>query len=408
MQPLSGEYGGRRSVLEQVPFVEGYGVDIGLLIDIAERFGVDSLAQVDLGQRVHRNRPLHELSPMAAQVLQAALHRAAPASPPTGSRCGRPSSSRSRSPTANGRRWPRSRRLPGRPPRRALASGPMHFGIAFANVGAYSDPDHAVTLARLAEEHGFESLWTVEHPVVPQGYESEYPYSREGRMPGPEQSPFPDPLTWLTWVGAHTTTLRLGTGILLLPLRSPVVLAKECATLDHLTGGRMILGIGVGWLREEFDAVGVAVGRPRRPHRRLRPRPAGPVGAGARRPTPAPTPRSPSVYSHPKPVNGTIPVVVGGHSKPAARRAGRLGDGFFPADHRSLPELLPVMRAAAVEAGRDPDAIEITTGGRADVDTLKALADSGVTRWVISPPAMDPAKLPDAIARYADEVIAKV
>lgn len=75
VQPLSGEYGGRRAVLEQVPFVEGYGVDIGLLIDIARRFGVGSLAQVDLGQRIHRNRPLHELSPMAAQVMQAALHR---------------------------------------------------------------------------------------------------------------------------------------------------------------------------------------------------------------------------------------------------------------------------------------------------------------------------------------------
>jgi glucosyl-3-phosphoglycerate synthase len=78
VQPLSGEYGGRREVLEQVPFVEGYGVDIALLIDIAARFGVDRLAQVDLGQRIHRNRPLHELSPMAAQVLQAALRRAAP------------------------------------------------------------------------------------------------------------------------------------------------------------------------------------------------------------------------------------------------------------------------------------------------------------------------------------------
>lgn len=78
VQPLSGEYAGRREVLEQVPFVEGYGVDIGLLIDIARGFGVGSLAQVDLGQRIHRNRPLHELSPMAAQVLQAALHRAAP------------------------------------------------------------------------------------------------------------------------------------------------------------------------------------------------------------------------------------------------------------------------------------------------------------------------------------------
>ena len=253
----------------------------------------------------------------------------------------------------------------------------MHFGIAFANVGAYSDPDHAVTLARLAEQHGFESLWTVEHPVVPQGYESEYPYSREGRMPGPEQSPFPDPLTWLTWVGAHTTTLRLGTGILLLPLRSPVVLAKECATVDHLTGGRMILGIGVGWLREEFDAVGVPWDD-RAAHtddsvHALRAlweqSPATYAGSHT---------SFTDVYSHPKPVNGTIPVVVGGHSKPAARRAGRLGDGFFPADHRSLPELLPVMRAAATEAGRDPDAIEITTGGRGDVDTLKALADSGV------------------------------
>jgi glucosyl-3-phosphoglycerate synthase len=78
VQPLSGEYGGRRAVLEQVPFVEGYGVDIGLLIDIAARFGVDSLAQVDLGQRIHRNRPLHELSPMAAQVMQAALRRVSP------------------------------------------------------------------------------------------------------------------------------------------------------------------------------------------------------------------------------------------------------------------------------------------------------------------------------------------
>ena len=78
VQPLSGEYGGRRSVLEQVPFVEGYGVDIALLIDIAARFGVDSITQVDLGQRIHRNRPLHELSPMAAQVMQTALRRLDP------------------------------------------------------------------------------------------------------------------------------------------------------------------------------------------------------------------------------------------------------------------------------------------------------------------------------------------
>src|SRR5262245_64250574 len=76
-------------------------------------------------------------------------------------------------------------------------------------------------------------------------------------MPGPEESPIPDPLIWLTWVGAATTSLRLATGILILPQRNPVILAKELATLDVLSGSRVELGVGVGWLREEFDALGV-------------------------------------------------------------------------------------------------------------------------------------------------------
>ena len=100
-------------------------------------------------------------------------------------------------------------------------------------------------------------MWTVEHVVVPDRYASEYPYAGGGRMAGTEQSPIPDPLVWLTWVGAHTTTLRLATGVLILPQRNPVVLAKEVATLDRLSKGRVTLGIGVGWLREEFDALGV-------------------------------------------------------------------------------------------------------------------------------------------------------
>ncbi len=133
----------------------------------------------------------------------------------------------------------------------------MKFGILFANVGPYVQPDMAAALGRIAEEHGFESIWTVEHVVVPAGYESQYPYSPTGRMPGPEESPIPDPLIWLTWVGAATTTLRLATGILILPQRNPVILAKELATLDVLSGGRVELGVGVGWLREEFDALGI-------------------------------------------------------------------------------------------------------------------------------------------------------
>src|SRR5882762_5839174 len=126
----------------------------------------------------------------------------------------------------------------------------MRFGVIFANTGPAVEPAGAVALARAAEDAGFDSLWTVEHVVVPAGYESAYPYAISGRMPGSEQSPIPDPLIWLAYVAAATTTIKLATGILILPQRSPVVLAKETATLDLLSGGRVILGIGIGWLAE--------------------------------------------------------------------------------------------------------------------------------------------------------------
>src|SRR5215475_13418275 len=108
----------------------------------------------------------------------------------------------------------------------------MKFAFGYGNAGPFSKPAAARGLAELLEETGFESVWTVEHVVVPAGYESEYPYSPDGKMPGPEESPIPDPLVWLTWVAAHSSSVRLGTGVLILPQRNPVVLAKEVATLD--------------------------------------------------------------------------------------------------------------------------------------------------------------------------------
>ena len=133
----------------------------------------------------------------------------------------------------------------------------MKFGIAFANTGPFATPDGATAIAHAAEEAGFESLWAVEHVVVPKEYASTYPYSRDGKMPGGSDFDIPDPLVWLTWVAAQTTTLRLGTGILILPQRNPVVLAKEAATLDVMSSGRLLLGVGIGWLEEEFDILGV-------------------------------------------------------------------------------------------------------------------------------------------------------
>ena len=134
----------------------------------------------------------------------------------------------------------------------------MKFGLIFVNTGMGSTPAGARELAQNAEAAGFESLWTVEHVVVPSGYESKYPYDKSGKMAGGlEEFDLPDPLIWLTYAGAVTERIKLGTGILILPQRNPLVVAKELATLDAFTNGRVLLGTGVGWLKEEFDALDV-------------------------------------------------------------------------------------------------------------------------------------------------------
>ncbi len=262
----------------------------------------------------------------------------------------------------------------------------MKVGIAFANIGPFGSAEGAAAVGRAAEAAGIDSLWTVEHVVYPDEYGSTYPYDDSGRMAMAPDTDLTDPLTWLTWVGAHTSTLRLATGILILPERNPVVLAKQLGTMDALTGGRIDLGIGVGWLREEFDALGIPWER-----------------RGARTDEYVAAMRTlwsgnsvsfdgdfvsfSGVSSNPKPVNGSVPIVIGGHSDAAARRAGRLGDGFWPGkgdlDHR-----LDVMRREAEAHDRDPEAIEVTwagdlTAGEDPVAAAAALAAKGVSRVIV-------------------------
>jgi probable F420-dependent oxidoreductase len=208
-------------------------------------------------------------------------------------------------------------------------------------------------------------------------------------------------------MAALTTNVRLATGILILPQRNPVVLAKECATIDVLSGGRLTLGIGIGWLKEEFDAIGIPFDeRTRRTDEYVRALRAlwsvdethdGEFASFA------------NARSYPKPVqDGGIPIVVGGHTKGAARRAGRLGDGFFPARAENLSDLLDEMRRAAKDAGRDPDAIEVTTGGPPSVDFAKQLADQGVTRIVMPPPSFAPDDIGRALGELSESFISKV
>src|SRR5256885_875917 len=133
----------------------------------------------------------------------------------------------------------------------------MKFGLLYANGGPFAYPQMLTHLAQTAERVGVESLWTVEHVVIPVGYTSTYPYDPSGKIQAPDQVPIPDPLVALGYVAAVTKRIRLATGIVILPQRHPLYVAKEVATLDVLSHGRVILGIGVGWLAEEFQALGI-------------------------------------------------------------------------------------------------------------------------------------------------------
>jgi probable F420-dependent oxidoreductase len=289
----------------------------------------------------------------------------------------------------------------------------MKFGIVFANTGPFVEPGAAVDMARAAEAAGFESLWTVEHTVVPAGYRSTYPYDSSGRMPGSDDAPIPDPLVWLAYLASATSTINLATGILIQPQRNPVVLAKEVATLDHLAGGRVQLGVGVGWLEEEFAAIGVPFAeRGRRTDDGIAAMRA--LWSQDRASYEGEFTSFTDCICRPRPVGGTVPVHIGGHTGVAARRAGRIGDGFFPASgsHEALAGLFDVVRTTAEASGRDPAAIEITCGGNGvfgpgALDEAAALADLGVDRIVV-PSFLFWKDTDAALAAYGDEVIAQV
>jgi probable F420-dependent oxidoreductase len=281
----------------------------------------------------------------------------------------------------------------------------MKFGMAFANTGPAVTGSGAAELAVAAEQHGFDSLWTVEHVVVPSGYESPYPYSRSGKMAGgAEDFDLPDPLVWLAYIAGVTETLRLATGIVILPQRNPVILAKAAASLDVLSGGRFTLGVGSGWLAEEFAALGVPFeDRGDRTDDYVRAMRAlwdeGPASYQGEYVA------FDSVYSRPLPIQRPIPIVVGGHSKRAARRAGVLGDGFFPnrPSCEDTAVLIAHARRCAEAAGRDPDALEITVGSSPDPDVIERWAEVGADRVVIGNIGVDGVRMfgEQVISRFA-------
>ena len=286
----------------------------------------------------------------------------------------------------------------------------MKVGLIPINIRMES-MEQIVGLAQYAESLGFESVWTFEHVMVPVEYESKYPYSKDGKMGGGSDNPFLDPLIALTAVAAHTKNIRLGTGVNILSQANPLLLAKQAASLDVLSGGRLMLGAGIGWLKEEFEAMGVPFER-----------------RGARYDDYVVAMRKvwsgdvvehqsdflnwSGFQSYPLPKQkGGVPIIVGGSKGKAFERIAKYGDGWFAPtnDAASLKPMLEPLRAACDAAGRDYDSVEITSmwDNQGGIDAVQAFADIGVSRIIVPLFALgkDPVT---GIGRLAEDIVAKL
>jgi len=285
----------------------------------------------------------------------------------------------------------------------------VKLGLIPVNVGVQG-PDAMVELARLAEELGFESVWTFEHVIVPLDYASRYPYSPTGKMGAAPDTPFVDPLIALATVAAHTRRIRLGTGVNILPQRNPLLLAKQAASLDFVSGGRFMLGVGIGWLEEEFAAMGAPFAR--RGARfddyveAMRK-----VWAGGRVEHESEFLSWHGFESHPLPVQRPLPVVIGGSKGRAFERVARLGEGWYAPtiSLEQLSGLLEPLDKACAEVGRDRASVEISAMWVPALEPPQVIPryeELGVHRLIVPMQALlgDGGSPLDAIRRLAEEV----
>ena len=288
----------------------------------------------------------------------------------------------------------------------------MKFGIVPINLREFTDPDVVLPFVQRAEALGYESVWTAEHVVIPTSYASVYPYNPDGKLPFKPNAPIIDPLVALTFIAAATTRLRLGTGVNILPQASPLYLAKWASSIDHLSRGRLMLGLGVGWLREEFEAIGVSFARRgRRADEYLEALKAVWTGENVEyrgefvdwhgfsmRPTPA--------------QQGGVPLVIGGVTSPAIRRTVKYGDGWYVIG-KDLDEYRAHVRALHEECarqGRDPVEIELTAYWNYHTegpDSLAVYRDLGIHRLLVNMHALRAGDVTTAMERFADAIVAK-
>jgi probable F420-dependent oxidoreductase len=267
----------------------------------------------------------------------------------------------------------------------------MRFGVTLPAVGALAAPDELAAVAVHAEALGFDSVWVTYHVAMPVTSASSYPYGRDGRMTWAATTAWLDPLTALTWVAAATAETRLGTSILVAPLRNPLLLAKQAASLDYLAGGRVVLGVGAGWLAEEFALVEAQFeGRYARLGEQIDLMRRCWAG-GQVQPYHGAFYNTDAFVMAPPPPRGDIPVYVGGQGKGALRLVARHGDGWHPTHitpaqyAERLTQLDPLLAAA----GRSRDELDLTvrldSAVPLDADIVAEFSQLGVSLLVFDP-----------------------
>ena len=273
------------------------------------------------------------------------------------------------------------------------------------------DPDVLAHFAREADRLGFDAITTPEHVAFPANFQSKYPYTRDGSFPArSDEFPIPDPLLPLAYAANGTRRIKFGTYVIILPQHHPLYLAKQMATLDVLTRGRTFIGIGSGWLKEEFESLGIDF------HKR------GAITDEAIAAMRVIWRENPSTFkgkhfnfgplkSFPKPVqkNG-IPILVGGISSAAIRRAARYGDGFLAVPGGPpLAELIKQLREECERIGRNFSEIELSGQCRATYDGVRRLQDLGVQRaHTLIPFTANLDDITRSLEKIANEVLAKL
>jgi len=282
----------------------------------------------------------------------------------------------------------------------------MKFGIFAPLINPFATPEYLQALGPAAEERGFDSIWVAEHVLLFDEYESKYPYASDGRIPVRAESGILDPFGALSYLAAVTKTIRLGTGICLVPQRNPVYTAKEVATLDWLSGGRFDLGIGVGWLAEEFEALEVPFedrgSRCRAYIDVMKTLWTDPISEySGEFYELAPTRQFPKPIQQPYP-----PIHFGGESNAALRRVADVGQGWygFGLDADQLNERIGKLETLLGERGRKRADVEVSVCPyllTASPELIRRYQDTGVDRVILVASATKPESLVEALDEMA-------